>query len=343
MKFDTFDQFERWLKSELIAWQWLVDEEKKVSGWASVSGSISPFDVISELRDAVQSAVKTKPSDNDGLRRVVSEVKRAIDENDYIPSNTKLGMFLIEEGESNPAFGLKLLETTLNEKRTYVPSDRQELLAVFALNDFKRGFSKKRLKESIDESQKIVGNLKALQTEITEIKKSNQADLDNFKKVMKEEIALKEPIDYWTQKAADHDKAKNRWGRLFTIYTITVLFLLANFILGFEDGIQGFITSWKDAGIGAVASFAGLIGIGMVIARVFYRLFASQLHLWNDARERVTMIQTYLALAAEGHAKEEFLGALMQRLFSPTSDGIVKSDLGSVGPLESALRQLNPK
>ncbi len=163
-------------------------------------------------------------------------------------------------------------------------------------------------------------------------------DIENFKQALKEEIALKEPIDYWGKKAADHEKAKNRWGRVFTIYVLTVIVLLATFVLGFDGGIQGFIASWKDSGIGAVATFAGLIGIGMVIARVLYRLFASQLHLWNDARERVTMIQTYLALAAEGHAKEEFLGALMQRLFSPSTDGIVKSDLGSVGIFDAATK-----
>ena len=50
------------------------------------------------------------------------------------------------------------------------------------------------------------------------------------------------------------------------------------------------------------------------------------------------MIQTYLALAAEGHAKEEFLGALMQRLFSPSTDGIVKAELGTVGPMDALLK-----
>jgi len=37
-----------------------------------------------------------------------------------------------------------------------------------------------------------------------------------------------------------------------------------------------------------------------------------------------------LAMAQKEHVKEEFLGALLHRLFSPSADGIVKSDLGSV-------------
>ncbi|MBL4807569.1 MAG: hypothetical protein JKY31_09815 [Rhodobacteraceae bacterium] len=169
---------------------------------------------------------------------------------------------------------------------------------------------------------------------IEQISDDTTREIDAFKKAMKEEIALKEPIDYWDKKATNHTWATVILAVLFVAYSATALLYLKSFILSFDDGVQGFLASWQDTGIGAVASFAGLIGIGMVIARVLYRLFASQLHLWNDARERVTMIQTYLALAAEGHAKEEFLGALIQRLFSPTSDGIVKSDLGAVGPLD---------
>lgn len=340
LKFNDFTQFERWLKLELRAWSWLDIENAKVGYWVSTSGNISPFALISELSDTLRAAENAGASSNNRLGDIVDEFRNKLKDNHYIASRTRLGEFVIEEGNMNPTFGLKLLEIVLNEDHNFIPQNRQELLAVFAFSDFRRGFSKTRLKKSIDKSEKVVTDLRHIQAEIVELKKSNQSDLDDFKKVMKEEIALKEPIDYWSQKATNHEKAKNRWGRVFTIYVSIVLFLLASFILGFEGGIQGFILSWKDLGIGAVASFAGLIGIGMVIARVLYRLFASQLHLWNDARERVTMIQTYLALAAQGHAKEEFLGALMQRLFSPSSDGIVKSDLGTIGPSDALMKMI---
>jgi len=335
MHLTDFAQFESWLKSELKAWDWLAAEEKKERHWYSSSDRISPFTQISELYEASQASERAKPSDPDSLLDIVAQIKSAIDGSAYIPSRSPLGEFLIAEGALDPKFGLKLLETVLNQQRNYIPSDRQELLAVFALSDFQRGFSKNRLKESIDKSEKIMQNLRTLEKQIVGIKNSNTKDLDDFKKAMKKEIALKEPIDYWNKKAKNHMWATGILALLFIVYSVIALIYLANFIFGYDDGIQGFIASWKDTGIGAVTTFAGLIGIGMVIARVLYRLFASQLHLWNDARERVTMIQTYLALAAEGHAKEEFLGALMQRLFSPSADGIVKAELGAVGPMDA--------
>ena len=53
------------------------------------------------------------------------------------------------------------------------------------------------------------------------------------------------------------------------------------------------------------------------------------------------MIQTYLALAQKGHAKEEFLGALLARLFSPSSDGVVKDDFSSVGPMDFVMKNFS--
>ena len=43
------------------------------------------------------------------------------------------------------------------------------------------------------------------------------------------------------------------------------------------------------------------------------------------------MVNTYLALADGGHAKEANMVALYNRLFAPAADGIVKDDLGSIG------------
>lgn len=152
-----------------------------------------------------------------------------------------------------------------------------------------------------------------------------------IKETYESKMALQAPIQYWKDKAASHQTATKWFAALFVLYSALTLWLLISFIQSYGSGLQGFIASWNNVGVGAIASFAGLIGLGMLFARILYRLFASQLHLWNDAHERVVMIQTYLSLAQQGHAKEEFLGALLQRLFSPSTDGIVKSDLGSVG------------
>jgi len=159
-------------------------------------------------------------------------------------------------------------------------------------------------------------------------------ETETIKETYESKMALQAPIQYWKDKSKNHKWATIILAGLFILYSALAIWALIGFILAFDGSVNGFILSWKGAGVGPVASFAGLIGLGMIFARIFYRLFSSQLHLWNDASERVIMIQTYLSMAQQGHAKEEFLGALLHRLFSPSADGIVKSDLGAVGPID---------
>lgn len=165
-------------------------------------------------------------------------------------------------------------------------------------------------------------------------------ELADVQDLYENKMALQAPIGYWRSKSVNHRRATILLAALFIIYSITAGGQLFKFISGFEGGIEGFIAFWKDASISAFASFAGLVGLGMVFARILYRLFTSQLHLWNDARERVVMIQTYLAMAQKDHVKEEFLGALLHRLFSPSSDGIVKSDIGSVSLADMLMNKM---
>jgi hypothetical protein len=61
--------------------------------------------------------------------------------------------------------------------------------------------------------------------------------------------------------------------------------------------------------------------------RAFVRIFISNLHLENDAAERVTMAKTYLALLRDGSLpKDDSIGTILAALFRPTGDGIVKDE-----------------
>ena len=337
-------------KGELALW---AQNESKTWGWTvTVAGEIDDNfqGILNDIRENIFAPVSGIFSTRD-IENKLEDIQNRIDEGKYIPTTSKIGRFIFNLRKTDNILATKVLWLSLQPPTVQIPTDGQTLSAFISLLGLRQEHS---IEHSLLTSKTLVGKhqdiLISEEKLALKFKEEQQSLIDNvkkeladFKQTIKEEIALKEPIHYWTEKAAEHEKAKNRWGILLTIYSVTVLILLASFILRYDDSIKGFIASWKDAGLGAVASFAGLIGIGMVIARVLYRLFASQLHLWNDARERVTMIQTYLALAAEGHAKEEFLGALMQRLFSPSVDGIVKSELGAVGVMDAVARNLGQK
>ena len=71
-----------------------------------------------------------------------------------------------------------------------------------------------------------------------------------------------------------------------------------------------------------------LIGLFTVWGvRLIVRMFLSHLHLTTDAAERVVMVRTYLSLLEGEHlASSEDRQLILQALFRPASDGIVKDE-----------------
>lgn len=202
-------------------------------------------------------------------------------------------------------------------------------------------------------SKKVVDNIKRARRlfdrQRTELMSENKSALSDFVKdsekeivdftdLIKNKIALQGPTEYWQDKCWWHRLSTFLAGFVFITYLYICVRLAHTTFLTRYQSIFDFLEQWREVGIGAVALMGGILAVSLMLARVLYRLFASQLHLWNDASERVTMIQTYLALAEKGHAKEEFLGALLTRLFTPATDDIVRDDLGAIGPIDLASR-----
>ena len=87
-----------------------------------------------------------------------------------------------------------------------------------------------------------------------------------------------------------------------------------------------------------------LIGLFAVWGvRLVVRMFLSHLHLATDAAERVVMARTHLSLL-EGDrlAGKEDRQLILQALFRPTSDGIVKDEGIPPSMLEFLSRQSKP-
>jgi hypothetical protein len=79
--------------------------------------------------------------------------------------------------------------------------------------------------------------------------------------------------------------------------------------------------SWK------LGSFLLLATICFWLLRLLVRVFLSNMHLENDASERVTMAKTYLALLRKGRLPEKAdISVVLAALFRPSGDGIVKDE-----------------
>lgn len=162
-------------------------------------------------------------------------------------------------------------------------------------------------------------------------------ELVEFRDKVEQQIALQAPVKYWIHKRSNHCVATWIIGGVFLLYSIFLIHIVTATLARLNLKLDDYIKLPQEIGFEGLAGIVIVLAISLIFSRILYRLFASQLHLWNDASERVTMIQTYLALAIRGHAKEEHMEALIQRLFKPASDGVVRDDLGSINGLDATL------
>ena len=173
--------------------------------------------------------------------------------------------------------------------------------------------------------------------------KLSKEKIVEFEEFTKDKVSLQGPIHYWQSKMKIHRNAAIISGLIFLAYCGVIFHYGRSLVLETYGGVVQFLDSWHDASVASVGLFGAIIALFLIFARVIYRIFSSQLHLWNDSAERITMTETYLSLAERGHAREELLGALFSRLFSPASDGIVRDDLGAVSPLDALGKSLSGK
>jgi hypothetical protein len=199
----------------------------------------------------------------------------------------------------------------------------EKALAADALHrryeDLAAGISKADENQRLDFA-KLLEQVNEKHAQVLEAHESAMADL---KRAFKDEMALRGPVEYWSAKASTHQtKATNlMWGSFGSMAGLgVVLGGLATWIFQTmnKDGIPD---TWKVS----VLVLVGVLGIWAV--RLVVRMWLSNAHLSTDAEERVTMVQTYLALIEDGKmTKDEDRALVLTPLFRPAADGLVKDE-----------------
>lgn len=164
--------------------------------------------------------------------------------------------------------------------------------------------------------------------------------LAEFENLYNAKLALDAPVKYWRSKRIKHRIAGGVFFVAFVAYIAGALWLVAQAI---RDTRLGSLDYWQSADLTISALTVVVVGVVAALARVLLRLAMSQLHLGNDADERVTMVNTYLALRQGEHANEQHMQIVLERLFAPAADGIVKDDLGPVTMVEAVKSALTRK
>jgi heme/copper-type cytochrome/quinol oxidase subunit 4 len=148
-------------------------------------------------------------------------------------------------------------------------------------------------------------------------------DMSDLKRAFKEAMALRGPVSYWRKKARKHRVQ----GRRQMVQSFRSLGGLA---IGL--GLTAIWAFWtvNDKGVPDAWKVSVLILIavlGIWATRLLIRLWLSNAHLATDAEERVTMVQTYLALIEDGKmTKDEDRALVLTPLFRPAVDGLVKDE-----------------
>lgn len=153
--------------------------------------------------------------------------------------------------------------------------------------------------------------------------KAHLEEMDNIRRAFKEAMALRAPVDYWSKRSVHHQRrARALTGIVLLAFAslVAAIYFAAGWAIS-TSANSAAPEPWRLVMVGA----GGVMGVWLL--RIIVRLFLSDLHLATDAAERVTMVQTYLALV-EGDklTKDDDRKLVLHSLFRPGSDGMVKDE-----------------
>jgi hypothetical protein len=179
--------------------------------------------------------------------------------------------------------------------------------------------------KGLDELHDIQG------AEFAQLVEDHKAKLLAIEEAYDQKLALRKPVEYWGKRVGKHARKATIFAWASVIIGAIILSALG--YLAYEI----FIDIPKDEkpqvwqiGVFSVAAF-----FGIWLERMLVRLFISNMHLATDAEERVTMLQTYLSIVREGSEfAPEDKKLILERLFHPAADGLVKDDAAPPSPLE---------
>jgi len=190
-------------------------------------------------------------------------------------------------------------------------------------------------------SEKIKSLLKKTEEEFSSKILEHQNAMARLRDQFVEFSSFSEPKIYWEQKETTHkQKAEDRikilekllwiFGSIFGVF---VLAIICVFIVIIYNNISIPVQMYF-----SIAGVVFFITSGAVWAiRINVRLYLSDVHLASDAKERVVMAQTYLALHFGEQLRDDDRKIILAALFRHTTDGVVRDDAIPQMPLKDLM------
>jgi len=138
------------------------------------------------------------------------------------------------------------------------------------------------------------------------------------------------PVRYWAAQR-DHYLSMFRvwWGTLLGVGVGVTALLITLWALFFGEAPLG------QASVAAIGAVLLTAIVALLLIGVLSKIALSHLHLANEASERLVMLETYLALRDAGQIDDAQRGLILQALFRPGDDALLRLN-GSASAARSA-------
>lgn len=186
-------------------------------------------------------------------------------------------------------------------------------------------------------------------TQKEEVAKKFDDEYDRHKTKMTEsedfyekKLAVKNAVTYWSKKAESHKTNSFVFGIIAGILMILTLIgvaSLGNYIINLDlkdaNGIgRKILTETGALQLWVYGFFIVCMTLIIWFIRLLVKVFLSNLHLLSDAKERETMIKTYLAFEREENTlKETDRDLILPSIFRVSTNGFIKEDSTPNSPI----------
>jgi Family of unknown function (DUF6161) len=191
--------------------------------------------------------------------------------------------------------------------------------------------------DTLVNKSKLLDELHSSQTEeFNKLVETHKVNLDAIENAYDQKLALLKPVKYWNARKKLHARKAKNFAIASGISMSAILFVLG--VLAYEFFLN--VPTGEKPQVWQVAVFSVAAFFSIWFERILVRLFISNMHLATDSEERVTMLQTYLSIIREGSEfAPEDKKLILERLFHPVTDGLVKDDAAPATPLELLSRR----
>lgn len=162
--------------------------------------------------------------------------------------------------------------------------------------------------------------------------KSKMSESEEF---YEKKLAVKSAVTYWSDKAKSHKINSVIFGSIagtLMLVAIGLIFNLAKYMIGLDlsdnSGVgRKILTETGALQLWVYGFFIITMTLIIWFIRLLVKVFLSNLHLLSDAKERVTMIQTYLAFEREEKTlKDSDRDLILPSIFRVSANGFIKED-----------------